>query len=291
MQSLITERYLSFWGFSRPPFALHPSENKGFLSSSAEEALARLEYALDRGYRVVLLEGAAGVGKSWLLFRVEKQWRKPGRIVARLSARDRTHDVLLGELARTLGLTGNVGSANRLWSEIVTELAATLLCHEMCLIAIDDLSRARENLGDLVVALAEVAAGGRSPTVLVAARPGEQTTLGSALNDWLDLKLTLEPWTSEEVARYLEQSLQEVGGDATGVFTPQAVQELAEVSQGIPRDVNRLAEWSLIAAAGASLRPIDHELVREVFEEFYRHVVAGDGEGPLPHPAESWLVR
>ncbi|HPZ81908.1 MAG TPA: hypothetical protein PL064_00655, partial [Thermogutta sp.] len=56
------------------------------------------------------------------------------------------------------------------------------------------------------------------------------------------------------------------------VFTLSAMERLAELTGGNPRDVNRLAEWCLLVAAGAEVRPIGPELVTDVFEELYSQV-------------------
>lgn len=271
-QGAIAARYLSYWGFRRPPFGPDWSADRFFTGVSAEEALARIEFAVDRGYRGVLIGGQPGVGKTWLLYGMVSRWRRPTGTLLNIPARGRSRDVLLVELADRLGMTGGGTSAARLWREISQVIAATVLAHQTCVLLFDDIDRTGEGVLDLVGALAEVMGARGGPTLVLTARSDERQGGVWRSVDWVDMRIELEPWEMEEVLAFVKERLAQAGRTAEEVFTEEAMRELFVLTGGRPRDVNRLGEWCLVAAAGADLRPIDEALVREVHAEFYRHL-------------------
>lgn len=270
--SAIAARYLGYWGLKFPPFGPDWSAARFFLSTSAEEALARVEFAVERGYRGVFIAGPPGVGKTWLLYEMGWRWRRPGNLVVNLPARGRSRDILLVELAIGLGITGASMSPVRLWREVSEVIAAAVLSHQTCLLMFDDIDRTGDGVLEMLGALSEVVGARGGPTLILTARSGgPRPGMGRAL-DWVDLKLTLEPWEMDEVTAFVRERFSQAGQTADRVFTEEAIRQLFVLTGGRPRDVNHLGEWCLVAAAGAEVRPIDEAFVQEVYAEFYRHL-------------------
>ena len=268
----IAARYLGYWGLSFPPFGPDWAPNRFFQTATAEEALARVEFAVTRGYGAVLISGPAGVGKSWFLQWMIDQWRSPQALGIYLSALGRPREVWLEELAVQLGVTQPPSAPARLWRVISQHILATCLSDQPCVLAVDDASSAEPALLPTFWALAQITDRGRHPTLVLAGR-GENHLLGRGpFADWIDLRIPLEPWSEEDVIGFLSCQLQNAGRNPDDVFTKAAMEAVARLAEGIPRHVNRLAEWCLVAAAGANIRPIDGELVEEVYDEFYRHL-------------------
>ncbi|WP_347244689.1 AAA family ATPase [Thermogutta sp.] len=268
----IAARYLAYWGLSFPPFGPDWAPQRFFLTSTAEEALARAEFAVTRGYAAVLISGLAGVGKSWFLRWMIDQWRSPRAMGFYLSTLGRSRELWLTELAMQLGVIQPPGSPVRLWREISQRILAACLSDQPCVLAVDDVSSAEPSLISMLWALAQLTARGRHPTLVLAGRSESTFSGREPFADWIDMRIVLEPWSEEEVLRFLCYRIQSAGREPKDVFTKDAMENISRLTGGIPRHVNRLAEWCLVAAAGADVRPIDGELVEEVYDEFYRHL-------------------
>ena len=87
------------------------------------------------------------------------------------------------------------------------------------------------------------------------------------LRQRIRLRRSLEPCSVEELGGYLRHCFRQSGGDFDKIFTSGATELLHELSGGILRVVNNLAESSLEAAADAKDATVDLELVSRIAGE------------------------
>jgi len=76
----------------------------------------------------------------------------------------------------------------------------------------------------------------------------------------------IPPLTPEEVAAYITHRLQ-VAGREEPLFTPAAVQRIAQASQGVPRSINILCDTLLVYGFASDSVAIDEALVDEVLRD------------------------
>jgi type II secretory pathway predicted ATPase ExeA len=81
-----------------------------------------------------------------------------------------------------------------------------------------------------------------------------------------DLRLELEPWSNEEVESFVRNSLT-TAACSPDLFTEACIRRLAELTDGIPRRVQQLAQLSLVAAAAQDLDEIDEDTLDTVQQE------------------------
>ena len=76
----------------------------------------------------------------------------------------------------------------------------------------------------------------------------------------------MEPWSEEETVSFVKTALT---GAACGpdLFMQKALQRLHELSEGLPRRVQQLAQLCVIAAAAQDLEEIDEETLDAVHQE------------------------
>ncbi len=268
----VVTRCLEYWGIRSQPFSPQHSAWTMFLSSGAEEVLVRLDYVVREGYAGAVLVGLSGVGKTLLLRRAFQTWRRLRRAVVFVNATGQDRLSLITALAYELGASRGEGPTALVWQALRDHVVARLWSHEACVIICDDVARGHPDVLGLLLALGQITTNGRRPTVIGSCRPDEVHHPNVHRQSWYDIYVELPPWSVEEVQQYLCDRLREAGADPAEVFTPSAMERLAELTGGNPRDVNRLAEWCLLVAAGAETRPIEPELVVDVFEELYSQV-------------------
>jgi type II secretory pathway predicted ATPase ExeA len=65
---------------------------------------------------------------------------------------------------------------------------------------------------------------------------------------------------------YLDFRLEAAGG-TPGLFTPDAVQRIHELSGGVPRKINSMATNALLVAYGSDAALIDSSIINEIKDE------------------------
>jgi len=89
--------------------------------------------------------------------------------------------------------------------------------------------------------------------------------INKAIWQRVDMRFHLSGLSKEETAAYIAKHL--AAAKAPGeIFTPAAVGVIYDYCQGIPRQVNKVAIASLMAAAGQNQKLVDDHLVRVVIQ-------------------------
>jgi len=256
--------YFARWGLAESPFA-----GRGRLFYEGEshgEALARLKFLLSHGRRGVLVAGRRGVGKTRLLGQFAAQCREIGKSVAVISLGGLSARDLLWQIASQWALGPQPGDdALRLYCRLADFACAAQWQRVSAALVLDDAQRAGPDVQSQLVRL--LALGGSAPEWLmfaIAAAPSV-TPLSEALVDAIDLRVDLEPWTESETVGYVQHVLIESGCDRP-VFDDEALLALYHLSDGVPRQVNRLADQALLGAAADGADHVDAGMVELAHE-------------------------
>lgn len=260
--------YLAHWGLREPPFRNVVDPRYFFESPTHEEALARLQFLIDGSHRAGLLLGAAGSGKSLLLEVLASAARRMREPVARLSLLGIDKEELLWRLAASWGLDPRPRtSASELWRLLLDRLAAQRIEERHALVLLDDADEATADVLTQVLRVAQTdVAGAPAVTLILAARSENIGRLGTRLLELADLRIDLAPWNADDTRGYLEHALRRAGR-IEPVFTPEASDLLARLSQGVPRNVVQLADLALVAASGQNLPAVDEHTLEGVYAE------------------------
>ena len=84
----------------------------------------------------------------------------------------------------------------------------------------------------------------------------------------ITLRCQLVPFTLQETAAYVFGRVRLAGGDATRLFTRNAVVAIHGASKGIPRAIGVLCDNSLLTGFALQRRPVDEAIVEEVCRDF-----------------------
>ncbi len=260
--------YLAHWGLHDAPFRSTLDPRSFFESPTHEEALARLHFLIDGGRRAGLLLGGPGSGKSLLLEVFARMLAPHGWDVARIGLVGLDKMEFLHRLAGAWGLfPAATASPAELWRLLLDRLAAQHVEQRKCLVLLDDCDEAEAQVLCQALRLAQTDVGHQAAVTLVlSARTSQVSRLGERLLEVADLRIDLNPWGRDDTQRFLENALARSGRTAP-TFNAEAISLLAEISQGVPRNVVQLADLALIAAAGRELREVDAATVESVFAE------------------------
>ena len=253
-------RLQSHFGFTGLPFRKNAHARHMFDSGSQREAGHALRMWLElRG--MGLLTAGSGMGKSITVRRFCNELDEARVRVWRFSHVPTTVNGFLRSLCRTLeiparGYSADLFDAVRLF---LATYAETKGPHP--LLVLDDSEGMRPDCLDLVRRLTawDLDAEDRCSILLVGTEELLQTfqhpSLAS-LRSRISYARQLRPFSLEDTRNYVRFQIQQAGGTTT-LFTDDAIRELFQVSQGIPRSINQVALQAMIQAAVEGRDAID----------------------------------
>ncbi len=267
--------YSHYWNLDSQPFENTLDPAFFFPSQTHQSALLKLRYMLENRKGAGVLVGPTGSGKTFLVHRLADglvphagPWVHV--VFPRMSADD-----LLNYLATQLGHAASTSTDNRLSrSAALQNIEQSLVEHTQQgrhpVIVVDDahLIDDAEALQTLELLLNFQ----RSPhcdfsLILL----GDRLLLSRIgrlprLDERVVVRSMLQPLSQAEVARYIRFRL-EVSGVRNPMFEAAAIDEIAQLSGGIPRRINRLADLALLVGYADERTTLSAEDVTAVSEE------------------------
>lgn len=262
------DELLRAWGLHRMPFSGDDKTTPLFLSAAHTDTLSLLDTtAALRG--VMLLTGSPGTGKSTLA----KTWLaglEPKRFLPLLITQSSLSAT--GVLEVLLAKLGERARFKRSSNLLLLEKHLADLEPVTLVLVLDDAQNypapALEELR-LLLGL-----GGRHRSAFALVLLGDAYLLGSlrlsvqrALFSRISASASLAPLPRDDIAAYLNWHVSRAGLDRD-IFTPAAVDLLAEASEGNPRTLGLLAQAAWLAAARQNVFTIEadhvHTALRQV---------------------------
>lgn len=297
--------YRSFFNLTCKPFDLVPNPDFIFLSKTHKKAISYLDYGIRERVGFILLTGEVGSGKTTIIRELINQHHERV-ILAKVFNTKVNSEQLLSminddfdlpvqgkdkiELLRDLNhfLVEQYGKGNR----------PLLIIDEAQNLTLDTLEEIRmlSNLETSDSKLLQIILVGQPELRTLLARP-ELRQLRQRIN----IQCNLVPLNRQEVEEYIFHRLQVAGnGDALS-FSPQALDLLFIYCCGIPRLINILCDFLLLAAFAEEVRDVNEEMIRDIagdldFENYYwaeeqpltaddtvvRAGLSGNGDVPKP---------
>lgn len=262
--------YNDFYKMKERPFSKTPDPRFLYLSKVHREALARLQYIAEER-EIALLTGGIGCGKTTLsrvlMDTLGDEYRFCFIVNPRLTALE-----FLRTIARSFSpyqpgedkesLLSQIADAlYQLHSEGVTPV---LIFDEAQLVPdreIFDELRLLTNYQLDDRNLIAVVLMGQPELLEMLSHPEFEP-----LRQRITMKFHLPPLQMEDVQNYLDCRLNVAGGDS-GLFTPDAVQRIFELSAGVPRKINQIATNAILEGFGRDEAIIDATIVDDVASE------------------------
>ncbi len=264
--------YQSHWGLERPPFPSGLNSQMFYEGVNQREALARLRFLVGQDRRLGLVLGEPGLGKSLLLEVVADQLRPLGHAIATIDLLGISAREFYGQLATQLGARARVeDDLVRLFRLVNDRLHENQLQDISTIVLLDDADQAGPDLLKQISRL--VRSAERRLTFVVACNGSQVSRLGNLLLDRVDLRVDLAPWDELDTIGYLQLALVEAGAQRP-LFDDTAMAELYHLTEGVPRRVQRLADYALLAGSGDALETIDVATIRAAHEAISLPVLA-----------------
>jgi general secretion pathway protein A len=266
--------YETFYGLHERPFDLTTNPRFLFLTPRHREALSTLRYGLSAPRGITVLLGDAGTGKTTVLRAALNEERRPENRNVLLTNPTLTRPEFYEFIARGFGLDEScVQSKARFLTEFQRDVYERHEAGGLTTLIIDEAQSLPYELLEEVRLLANIETSTVKLLNLVlvgqpelADRLNEQSL--RQLKQRITLRAQLTPLDLRETAAYIAGRLRIAGGVVSDIFTKKAVVAIFEMSTGLPRIVNVIADNALMGGFAAGAKPVDADVVREVAGDF-----------------------
>jgi type II secretory pathway predicted ATPase ExeA len=262
--------YLEFYGLKSKPFGKTPDPEMLFLSRRHEEALARMEQAVE-DRELLLLTGEIGSGKTTLsrclIDRLPENYKPALIINPRLSPNQ-----LLRTVARRLGIENPRYFKSDLLEQIFDALFQSYE-KQLCPVLIIDeahLIPGRESFEEVRLLTNMQLDKQNLMSVILIGQPELNRRLEhpvyEPLRQRIGIRYHLGPLDQGELGEYIDFRLKKAGRDKP-LFTPEALELLWVYSGGIPRRINNIAANALIEGFAREAGSIGENVVQNVIAD------------------------
>jgi general secretion pathway protein A len=269
--------YQRYYGLRELPFELTPNPKFLFLSPRHTEALSNLQYGLFSAKPLTVLIGEAGTGKTTLLRAALESDRCRNVRCVYLNNPALTRSEFVETLARRFDLSPRASESKAvLLAELEGVLRERRARGEITALVVDEAQSLTVELLEEIRLLAniETATDKLLPLVLAG-----QPELSDRLNDpalrqlkqRVALRCDLALLDLTETASYIASRIKTAGGDASRLFTREAVVLIHEHSRGIPRTISVMCDNALVSGMALGRQPVDRAIVAEVSRDFDLH--------------------
>ncbi len=252
--------YLEHFQLTAPPFALSPDPRYFFKGAKYGKLLSVLSDRLQQN-SLCLLQGPRGVGKTTVIGQLRQRLGRSSKVI-RLMNPEMSAEQVANHLLRELGSSDQAITLRLARLYLKRWLAETAdPAHRITIIVENADTLPGESVQLLQDLVRSPAAGDNGCSVLLSGSLNLQSRLEALGECQAAPCYTLQALNDKEVHEYLNFRASRVGHyPGTALFTQDVSQRIAELGQGIPRNIHLLADKALSAAfqAQASVPGLEH---------------------------------
>ncbi|MFH2045898.1 MAG: AAA family ATPase [Pseudomonadota bacterium] len=263
--------YLDYFQFQEAPFSITPDPGFLFLSTTHQSVIERIIYGIKNRLGFILLTGEVGTGKTTIcrsvLDRLETNAETVYIINPSLSGIE-----ILATILDDLGVTYSASTGKK---ELMDSLNSFLLASDRTkpvVIIIDDAQTMPiEALEDLRLLSNLETDKEKLLQMVIAGQPELLATISKPelrqLRQRIAISCNLDYLKKEEIPGYIERRLFIAGNKGQVRFTSSATDVIYKASSGIPRLINRICDYSLIACYLSNNYTITKQHVKQALKE------------------------
>ena len=299
--------YEAFFNFRRKPFELVPDPDFMYLSRSHKKALTFLDYGIRERAGFLLLTGDVGSGKTTLIRDLlSKKYERV--VLAKVFNTRVTSEQLLSMINDDFGLPVAGKDKVTLIRDLNEFLLEQFAAGNHPILIIDEAQNLQSDLLEEVRLLSNLESShNKLLQIVMVGQPELRETMAGPglmqLRQRISVNCHLKALSFEETHEYILHRMHVAGNMNAAEFPEQVVELIFQFSRGIPRLVNIICDFLLLAAFADEVRTISPEMASEVlddldFERTYwgddaSHPREGEGGGGVPHDEHTlhWLEQ
>lgn len=259
--------YLNFYNLEKYPFNLTPDTSFLYLSEKHQEALAHLGYGVYNRKGFIVITGEIGVGKTTICREFLKTVSKDFHVALILNP-ILTGKEFLSAILRDLGIqhkARTVDSMLATFTEFVAKGNETV-------ILIDEAQNLSLKVLEQLRLLGNIETETRKLVQLIlVGQPELQQLLNNPklqqLNQRVAVRYHISNFSLEETKNYIEHRLA-IAGNKFISFEEEAIRTVHTISKGIPRTINILCDYALLAGYVKETYTIPKELIEIAHQQY-----------------------
>lgn len=259
--------YEQYWGLKAPPFQNVPDPIFFFLSARHREGLARLLYAIRHNKGAALLVGDVGCGKTTLSRALILQLAEDKYDVGLITNPSLRGNDFLEEIDLQLGIRPACNSKAAILRALNDRLLANVRDGKDTVLIVDEAHSIRDpDVFEELRMLLNFQLNDRFLlTLILMAQPEINEIIGriKQLEQRIAIRYSLAPLEQAETGPYITYRLQKAGAKRA-LFSEEALQNVWQLTQGVPRRINTLCDLCLLEGYASRTQTVDHDLVKRV---------------------------
>lgn len=284
--------FLEFYGLKEQPFGGTPDPRFLYMSATHREALASLYYGIESGHGFLALSAPPGMGKTTLLFHLLRAFRNNAR-TAFLFQTQCTSREFIRLLLAELGIESHSSDLVPMHESFNRLLLEEARAGRRLIVVIDEAQNLQSNVLETVRLLSDFETPrAKLMQIVLCGQPELAGKLASRslaqLRQRISVFSRLAPLSVADTHRYIEHRLKVAGHSGPPLFSTAALEAIAHLTKGIPRNINTFCFNALSLGFALRQRVADSTLVEEVSQDL--DISVHLGERPPSPAADAELI-
>ncbi len=260
--------YEAFFKLKQKPFDLLPNPDFLFMSSSHKRALSYLDYGIRERVGFILLTGEVGSGKTTIIRNLIRK-NLENVILSKVFNTRADSDQLLAMINDDFGLPIQNKDKITMLRELNSFLIDQFTKGNQTVLIIDEAQNLSHDLLEEIRMLSNLETdSAKLLQIILVGQPELRKTLASPtlvqLRQRISINCHIQPLSPNETEQYILHRLETAGDREAVRFSQDTINIIYTYSRGIPRLINIICDFILLAAFAEETTEIDVELVQEI---------------------------
>jgi general secretion pathway protein A len=263
--------YEKHFSFKHKPFELIPNPDFLFLSNTHKKAITYIDYGIKEKIGFILLTGEIGSGKTTIVRNLIKNLNGSVRL-SRVNNTKVSSEQLIAMINDDFGLDVEGKSKTKLLSDLNEFLINQYSDKFQPILLIDEAQNLSPDLLEEIRMLSNLETDrAKLLQIILVGQPELKKTLMMPelmqLRQRININYHIAPLTIDETERYIRHRLSIAGNPDAIEFEDTMVSRIYQFSRGIPRLINILCDFALLAAYVDARKTVNIEIIQEVIKD------------------------
>lgn len=260
--------YEAFFNLKQKPFDLLPDPDFLFMSSSHKKVLSYLDYGIRERVGFILLTGEVGSGKTTIIRNLIKE-NLTDVILSKIFNTRVDSEQLIAMINDDFGLPVLNKDKITLLRDLNTFLIEQFVKGNKPVLIIDEAQNLNHDLLEEIRMLSNLETdNAKLLQIILVGQPELRKTLASAtlvqLRQRISINCHIQPLNRLEIELYILHRMEKAGDREAVSFSQETIDIIYTYSRGIPRLINIICDFILLAAFAEEIRTIDAAMVQDI---------------------------